>query len=73
MDLLAAAKQGFETVDADPAFREKAVQFLEQWLSGGDFAPYRPQIEWLVSASKWSDFRLAPAAGAARSASARTA
>ena len=55
MDLLAAAKQGFETVDADPAFREKAVQFLEQWLSGGDFAPYRPQIEWLVSASKWSD------------------
>ena len=55
MDLLAAAKQGFETVDADPAFREKAVQFLEQWLSGGDFAPYRPQIEWLVTASKWSD------------------
>ncbi|WP_020471626.1 phospho-sugar mutase [Zavarzinella formosa] len=55
MDLLAAAKQGFETVDADPAFRAKAVQFLEQWLSGGDFTPYRPQIEWLVTASKWAD------------------
>lgn len=55
MDLLAAAKQGFETVDADPAFRVKAVEFLGQWLSGGDYAPYFPQIEWMVTASKWAD------------------
>ena len=55
MDLLAAAKQGFETVDADPAFRAKAVEFLGQWLSGGDFAPYKPQIEWLVAGGRWAD------------------
>ena len=33
MDLLAAARQGFQTVDADPAFRAGARQFLGQWLT----------------------------------------
>src|SRR5437763_12674127 len=55
MDLLAAATQGFQTVDADPAFRAKAREFLRKWLSGPEFAPYRPQVEWQISAGKWAD------------------
>jgi phosphoglucomutase len=55
MDLLAAAAQGFQTVDADPAFRAKALDFLTQWLSGPEYAPYRPQIEWQIQAGKWAD------------------
>jgi phosphoglucomutase/phosphomannomutase len=55
MDLLAAAAQGFETVDADPAFRAKAREFLGQWLSGPEFSAYRPQIDWQISAGKWGD------------------
>jgi phosphoglucomutase/phosphomannomutase len=55
MDLLAAAAQGFETVDADPAFRAKAREFLGEWLTGPEFAAYRPQIEWQIDAGKWAD------------------
>ena len=55
MDLLAAASQGFQTVDADPAFRERATAFLKQWLGGAEFAAYRPQIEWQITAGKWAD------------------
>jgi phosphoglucomutase len=42
-------------VDADPAFRQKAREFLGQWLTGPEFAPYRPQIEWQITAAKWAD------------------
>src|SRR5262249_53224519 len=55
MDLVAAAEQGFETVDADPVFKRQAVEFLRKWLSGPEFAPYRPQIEWQISSAKWAD------------------
>src|SRR5262249_60145086 len=34
MDLLAAATQGFQTVDAQPEFRSRARDFLRQWLTG---------------------------------------
>src|SRR4051812_38565729 len=55
MDLLAAARQGFQTVDADPAFRAKALEFLGHWLTGSEFAPYRPQIEWQITSGRWAD------------------
>ncbi|HKB03234.1 MAG TPA: phospho-sugar mutase [Gemmataceae bacterium] len=55
MDLLAAARQGFQTVDADPAFRAKALEFLGHWLAGPEFAPYRPQIEWQIQSGRWAD------------------
>ena len=54
MDLLAAARTGFDTVAADPAVRAKALVNLAQWLSGDDTKPYVPQIESLVRAGKWS-------------------
>ncbi|HJZ91930.1 MAG TPA: phospho-sugar mutase [Gemmataceae bacterium] len=55
MDLLAAATQGFQTVDAQPEFRSRARDFLRQWLTGPEFTPYRPQIEWQISVGKWAD------------------
>src|SRR5829696_3947003 len=55
MDLLAAAARGFQTVDADPAFRQKAREILGQWLTGPEYASYRPQIEWQITAGKWAD------------------
>ncbi len=54
MDLPAAARQGFATVDADPALKDKALANLTTWLTHADFAGYRPQLEWLVQSAKWS-------------------
>jgi len=55
MDWLAQAQTGFQTIDADPAFKEKAVTFLKQWLTDPDVAAYRPQIEWLITEGRYSD------------------
>ena len=54
MDLLALATQGFQSVDADPAYREAAAKNLQRWLEGPDFAPYRPQIDWLIREQRWA-------------------
>src|SRR6476661_8104991 len=54
MDLLAQAAAGFDTVDADPALRQQAVRFLRQWLTEPEFAPYRPQVEWLIGQQQWA-------------------
>lgn len=55
MDLLELARKGFDTVDADPAYRAKAIEFLRNWLTGNDFLPYRPQIEWQIQTGRWAD------------------
>jgi phosphoglucomutase/phosphomannomutase len=55
MDWLASARQGFAGVNADPALKEKALHYLGDWLSGADFAAYRPQIEWLIQNGKWPE------------------
>jgi phosphoglucomutase len=55
MELLAAATQGFQGIDADPAYKEKALQFLQHWLTGPDFVPYRAQLEWMIQSGKWAD------------------
>jgi phosphoglucomutase len=55
MDLLAAAAQGFQSVDAHPDFKAKALGFLRQWLTGPEFAAYRPQIESQIQAARWAD------------------
>src|SRR5918912_1213585 len=54
MDLLALAADGFRAVDADPALKEQALRYLRQWLGGAEFAPYRPQVEWLVQTREWA-------------------
>ena len=54
MDHAAAARQGFATVDADPALKDKALESLTTWLTHPDFAGYRPQLQWLIESAKWS-------------------
>src|SRR5437660_12254000 len=54
MDPLDAARQGFQTIAADAALKEKALANLRTWLTHTDFAAYRPQLEWLVRGAKWS-------------------
>ncbi len=54
MSSLDAAKVGFATVDADAALKERALQFLETWLTRPEYAAYRPQIEWLIAEARWS-------------------
>jgi phosphoglucomutase len=54
MDLLAAVREGFRKIDADPALKETAVGHLNTWLTGSDYAAYRPQIEWMIQSAKWS-------------------
>jgi phosphoglucomutase/phosphomannomutase len=54
MDLLAQASEGFQNVQADAALKERALQYLRQWLTGPEFAAYRPQLEWLIRGRKWS-------------------
>jgi phosphoglucomutase/phosphomannomutase len=54
MDLLAAVRQGFQTIDADAALKEKALQNLHNWLTLPEFAAYRPQVEWMIQSGKWS-------------------
>lgn len=55
MDLLARAAEGVRTLPFAPQLKERALQFLGQWLSGAEFAGYRPQIEWLIEAGQWSN------------------
>jgi phosphoglucomutase/phosphomannomutase len=54
MELLAAARAGFAEIDADALLKETALNNLSAWLTQPDFAPYRPQIEWLIQNAKWS-------------------
>lgn len=53
MNHFAAAKAGFETVAVDPAAKKKALEYLRQWLTQPEFAPYRLQIEWLIEQKQW--------------------
>src|SRR5690349_20941532 len=54
MDLLTQAAEGFRGVAAEPALKEKALVSLRQWLTGPEFAAYRPQIEWLCQTGQWA-------------------
>jgi phosphoglucomutase/phosphomannomutase len=54
MDSLALAAEGFATIDAEPQLREQALRYLRQWLTEADFAPYRPQIAWLIATRQWA-------------------
>ncbi len=54
MDWLALTAEGFATVDADPAAKEQALKYLRGWLTEADFAPYRPQLHWLIQQRQWA-------------------
>lgn len=55
MDLHGTIAQGFQAIDADASLKQRAVEFLVQWLTQPDFAAYRPQLEWMVQSRRWSD------------------
>jgi phosphoglucomutase/phosphomannomutase len=54
MDLLELARSGFQTIQVDDALKDQALKFLRQWLTGPEFAVYRPQLEWLVRERQWA-------------------
>ncbi len=54
MSLLDQAATGFRAIDADPALKDQALRSLGQWLTGPEFAGYRPQLEWMIRERKWS-------------------
>jgi phosphoglucomutase len=54
MDLLSQAAQGFQTIDAAEAVKDQALKSLHQWLTDAEFAPYRPQLEWLIQTRQWA-------------------
>ena len=54
MDLLATAVAGIQSIDVDAVYRDQAIANLRRWLEGPEFAPYRPQIEWLIRERKWA-------------------
>jgi phosphoglucomutase len=54
MTLLEQARAGFDTVDASTEQRRDAANNLRRWLSDAAFAPYRPQLEWLIQTQQWA-------------------
>src|SRR5262245_52556326 len=54
MDLLTQAAEGFESVEADAALKNRALEYLAQWLVEPQFAAYRPQLEWLIRTKQWA-------------------
>jgi phosphoglucomutase/phosphomannomutase len=54
MDLLAAVRTGFQSIDADAALKERAALTLNEWLTKPEYAACRPQLERLVQQGKWS-------------------
>src|SRR5437879_6449103 len=54
MELLTRVSEGFKTIQAESAVKEQALKDLEQWLTGAEFAAYRPQLEWLIQQGQWA-------------------
>src|SRR5207245_3729964 len=54
MDLIGEARQGFQAIPVDGGVRELALKFLQHWLTEPEFAPYRPQLEWLIGEKQWA-------------------
>ena len=54
MDLMEQAEEGFRGVQIDDSSKGQALRYLRQWLSETDFAPYRPQLHWLVQNKQWT-------------------
>jgi phosphoglucomutase len=54
MDWLATATTGIRTIPAEPPLQDQALKNLTQWLTGPEFAPYRPQLQWLIEQQQWA-------------------
>src|SRR5262249_55818180 len=49
-DQVAAA---FRDLPFDHAIKDKALAYLQDWLTKPEFAAYRPQLEWLIQEQQW--------------------
>jgi phosphoglucomutase/phosphomannomutase len=54
MDLLTQGAEAFGDIAADDTLKTQALKYLGNWLSDAQFAPYRPQLEWLIGQRRWS-------------------
>ena len=54
MDNSDVIRQGFDGLDAAPAIKTSAERFLATWLTGEEFAAYRPQIGRMIRDGMWS-------------------
>ncbi len=50
---LQRAREAFSKMDVSSEQREEALKNLRLWLSSPEFAPYQPQLQWLVETEKW--------------------
>jgi phosphoglucomutase/phosphomannomutase len=53
-EILQQVAQGFSGLPVEPQAQQTAVRHLEQWLTEDAFAPYRPQLDWLLAQQRWS-------------------
>ncbi len=51
--LITKTKQGFLTLKVNESYTEKALEFLEDWLTKDEYKDYRSQIEHLISNEYW--------------------
>jgi phosphoglucomutase len=54
MALLNEALAGFDRLDATAYQRQAAGVCLRRWLTEDAFAPYRPQLAWLIETQQWA-------------------
>jgi phosphoglucomutase/phosphomannomutase len=54
MERMAELAAGFEQVTPEDALRQKALHYLQQWLSDPVLAGYRPQLHWLIEQRDWA-------------------
>ncbi|HLW64425.1 MAG TPA: phospho-sugar mutase [Gemmataceae bacterium] len=47
------AAAAFRDLSFDDNIKEKALAYLKDWLTKPEFAPYRPQLEWLIQEKQW--------------------
>lgn len=55
MTSLDGFRRGIESIAADLSLKNQAARFLENWLTHGDFAAYKPQLDWMLQSGKWSE------------------
>jgi len=59
--LIAKAQEGFSTLNLNPVYAERALVFLEKWITQDGYRAYRPQIEHMIAIqlrNRTSQYRL---------------
>ncbi|GIX49185.1 MAG: phosphomannomutase [Candidatus Tectimicrobiota bacterium] len=52
--MLQRLEQGFAPLPVAEAYKQAAQAQIARWLTEARFAPYRPQLEWLIAQERWS-------------------